>query len=178
MRERIIDMAYLVYVEGDNKGKRVDLPSTGVVVLGRTTEKCDLLIEGETISGKHCSIEKTDAGYVVKDLGSTNKTWINGSSITEASLYKGDELGLGDTLLMVEGDDVPERPVETVKEEEPIYSDSGTKIMQVVPRSISSGKVKIPTDFSRKKNGSKIWSVVIGLSIIVVIVLLYFYISG
>ncbi len=170
-------MAFLVYGEGPSKGKRIELPSSGVVKFGRSAEKCDVVVEGDTVSGCHCSIEKTDTGFRVKDLGSTNKTWLNGEDVAEADLYWGDELSMGDTVFSVDGEGLPRRseqkpgPVES-------YSDTGTKIMHVVPRSVRDGRVSIPTSFSRRNRGVRLFSLLVWAAVIAVAVLLYVFFKG
>ena len=41
-----------------------------------TAEDCDVRVNDEYVSGKHCEVALTDRGYVVRDLGSTNGTYI------------------------------------------------------------------------------------------------------
>lgn len=163
-------MAFLIYNEGSNRGKRIDLPSQDIISLGRSAERCDVVVEGDTISGKHCTLERGSTSFIVKDLESTNKTWVNGEPILATEVYRGDTIGLGDTELVLEGDDVPEAPVPTEESAEPVYSDSGTKIINVVPRSVRDGKVKLPSDFKQhSKQGKTLW-IVFGVIAVIIII--------
>jgi EAL domain-containing protein (putative c-di-GMP-specific phosphodiesterase class I) len=60
-------------------------------VIGRN-ESCDLTIESARISREHVRIEIATSGYLVRDLGSTNGTFVNGVKIKEAALNDGDLL--------------------------------------------------------------------------------------
>lgn len=172
-------MAFLIYNEGSNRGKRIELPSQDSISLGRSAERCDIVVEGDTISGKHCTLERTPSCFIVKDLDSTNKTWVNGEPILAAEVYRGDTISLGDTELLLDGDDVPEAPAPTEESAEPVYSDSGTKIINVVPRNVRDGKVKLPSDFKHhNKSGKKLWMVFVGIAVLIILWLLFKYETG
>lgn len=50
--------------------------STLKIVIG-TKAECDLRVDNEYVSGKHCAVYKDDAGRIwVEDLGSSNGTYI------------------------------------------------------------------------------------------------------
>jgi pSer/pThr/pTyr-binding forkhead associated (FHA) protein len=55
----------------------------------------DLLIENFQVSRRHCLLEVTENGVMVKDLDSTNGTFINGAPAKEGYLNEGDRLSLG-----------------------------------------------------------------------------------
>ena len=62
-------------------------------------EENDLVLEDETVSRNHCRIYQEENAYVVKDLGSTNGSFINKVRIKEAYLKSGCTLTLGKTNL-------------------------------------------------------------------------------
>ncbi len=53
------------------------------------------------ISRIHCQIEELDGHLVIRDLGSTNGTFVNGLRVTEAALISGDRVSLGQTRFWV-----------------------------------------------------------------------------
>jgi hypothetical protein len=55
----------------------------------------DLVIDSFQVSRRHCLLEVTDRGVLVKDLDSTNGTFINGMPLKDGYLNEGDRLSLG-----------------------------------------------------------------------------------
>src|SRR4051812_38871696 len=71
---------------------------SGAVVLGRALD-CDVCIADSDISRKHCRIELAVDQWIVRDLGSTNGTFVNGVRTTQAPLHVGDTLRVGNAAL-------------------------------------------------------------------------------
>lgn len=65
----------------------------GDTVLGRAAE-CDLSFSVAHMSRKHAQLSIINGQLMVKDLDSANGTFVNGTQVQEAKLYKGDELRL------------------------------------------------------------------------------------
>jgi len=91
----------LIVLRGGQLGRRY-LLNESRFVLGRRDTVSTLVIPGDPkISSRHCEIEH-DAErdvWVVRDLGSTNGTHLNGKVVETADLAEGDKLLLGDTIL-------------------------------------------------------------------------------
>jgi len=66
----------------------------------------DFLIDHPTISANHCEIELGDGGVVVRDCDSTNGTYVGERPVSQATLWAGQVLRLGDVELLVESTDV------------------------------------------------------------------------
>ena len=60
----------------------------------------DLVIDDATVSRRHCEINLTTEGYAIRDLGSTNGTYVQGVRIQSAFLGTGSEFQLGETRLV------------------------------------------------------------------------------
>ena len=60
-------------------------------VVGRT-EGCDVRLEHKSVSKLHCVIVKTDGLLLLRDLGSTNGTRVNGTRVRRAALLPNDQL--------------------------------------------------------------------------------------
>jgi FHA domain len=61
-----------------------------------------LVIGDEFASGRHAQFGVTHGLWYVKDLGSTNGTWLNGRRINAAQwLKRGDKIAIGHTLMTV-----------------------------------------------------------------------------
>lgn len=70
------------------------------IVIGRDSD-CEVSIDDSLVSRRHCEIVSSNGGLVVRDLGSSNATLVNGKSVTETPLRAGDELAVGRTVLLV-----------------------------------------------------------------------------
>lgn len=104
---------YLRVEEGLSKGKVFTLSAGGVYVIGR--EGADVVLNDDKISRKHAEIGLYGPGaYVLRDLASTNGTWINDRRVGEKSkLENGNLIRVGDTLIRftcVEGS-IPIQPL-------------------------------------------------------------------
>src|SRR6266700_4969344 len=62
-----------------------------LTLVGRK-EECDLRLYHKIVSKMHCVIVKTDGLLLLRDLGSTNGTRVNGQRIRRAALLPNDKL--------------------------------------------------------------------------------------
>jgi pSer/pThr/pTyr-binding forkhead associated (FHA) protein len=63
--------------------------------LGRHPDS-EISLDDITVSRRHAEVERTDDGYVVRDAGSLNGTYLNAERIDdEVLLHQGDELQVG-----------------------------------------------------------------------------------
>jgi hypothetical protein len=68
------------------------------VTIGRLPE-CDVVVEDPGASRQHARVRRTDGGFVLVDLGSTNGTLVNDVAIQEHVLENGDRITIGETIL-------------------------------------------------------------------------------
>ena len=90
----------LVVMTGPETGRVVDIVKTPFVV-GKG-EECDLVLSEPTVSRTHFNIENEEGALVIRDLGSTNGTWIDQFRIKEAWLRPGTVLRAGQAQLRFE----------------------------------------------------------------------------
>src|SRR5213078_546516 len=64
-----------------------------LIVVGRK-EDCDLRLNHKSVSKLHCVIVKTDGLLLLRDLGSTNGTRVNGQRVRRAALLPNDQLSI------------------------------------------------------------------------------------
>ena len=83
------------------QGERYELAGA-ITVLGRD-EEADIIISDPGVSRRHSEIRVTNDGphkvASVRDLGSTNGTFVNGDQITSARLRNGDRITIGRTSM-------------------------------------------------------------------------------
>jgi predicted component of type VI protein secretion system len=64
-----------------------------MTLIGRQ-EDCDLRLDHKSVSKMHCVIVKTDGLLLLRDLGSTNGTRVNGTRVRRAALLPNDKLSV------------------------------------------------------------------------------------
>jgi pSer/pThr/pTyr-binding forkhead associated (FHA) protein len=95
----------LVYFrrDGERKDFQLDKP---VCTLGRRQD-CDLQIPLMGISRQHCQLSVQGDKILVKDMGSSNGTFVNGKRVEQQELAAGDKLQVGLVLFTVQVDGQP-----------------------------------------------------------------------
>src|SRR6478672_11188397 len=71
-----------------------------MTLIGRN-EDCDLFIDHKSVSKLHCILVKTDGLILVRDLGSTNGTRVNGQRVRRAALLPNDHLSVANLKFVV-----------------------------------------------------------------------------
>jgi pSer/pThr/pTyr-binding forkhead associated (FHA) protein len=79
--------AQLVPLDG---GPPIDLIKD-MIIVGRK-DGCDLRLDHKSVSKMHCVLVKTDGLLLLRDLGSTNGTRVNGTRVRRAALLPNDQL--------------------------------------------------------------------------------------
>jgi pSer/pThr/pTyr-binding forkhead associated (FHA) protein len=97
-------MAKLVVLTQSMAGRSVDLGER--TTIGRVEDNTFQIAE-PSVSSRHCEILLQGSEVLVKDLGSTNGTFINGEKITERLLKPGQTLRLGNVELKLDAPGVP-----------------------------------------------------------------------
>jgi hypothetical protein len=64
------------------------------LVLGRSST-CALVLADDTVSRRHAELRIEDGCWLLRDLGSSNGTWVNGRRVHEAEVRPGDLIHLG-----------------------------------------------------------------------------------
>jgi pSer/pThr/pTyr-binding forkhead associated (FHA) protein len=89
-------------------GQRKDFPLTNPVsVIGRG-EACELQIPLLNVSRRHCELRIEQGVIRVKDLASSNGTYLNNQRINEDELSAGDRLAIGPIVFTVQVDGQPD----------------------------------------------------------------------
>src|SRR5258706_8656738 len=85
---------------------RLQLPEGGAVDLGAAVRigkasDNDLVMRDDRVSRRHCVVEPADGQVRVRDLNSTNGTWVNGLRVEMAELSVGGTIRVGRGVLRV-----------------------------------------------------------------------------
>ena len=83
----------LIVRSGSQAGETFVL-SDPLTRLGRHPDS-EIMLDDITVSRRHADVERTATGYVARDSGSLNGTYVNQQRIDEAPLRQGDELQVG-----------------------------------------------------------------------------------
>lgn len=94
-------MAIRLFIEYSDKSQILDLANKSYV-FGRS-KTADICIPDPLVSGKHVEIKlEKNTELFIKDLDSSNGTYINGSKIVSQRLFIGDQLVIGKTLIRLD----------------------------------------------------------------------------
>jgi diguanylate cyclase (GGDEF)-like protein len=88
--------ACLVVIYGPDLGRKYSLESPSLT-LGRSN-KCDIQIDQESVSRAHSKIVNAGRSVRIRDLGSTNGTYVNDELVEERTLVDGDFIKIGRTI--------------------------------------------------------------------------------
>ena len=88
----------LVVVEGPEENREFVM-DRDLVRVGSAGDN-DLVLNDETVSRNHFEIQVAEEGYLIRDLGSTNGTDVEGCRIKEAYLHPGARIGAGEVVLV------------------------------------------------------------------------------
>lgn len=89
----------LTVIQGPEKGRRFELPPNEPQFIGRSSEA--LPLRDQTISRRHAELTPDDGKWFLRDLASTNGTFVNGIRINgRYQLKVGDQIRTGGSLLL------------------------------------------------------------------------------
>lgn len=87
------DVPSLVVRSGSQAGASFPL-LTDITRLGRHPDS-EIILDDITVSRRHAEVVRVADGYVLRDAGSLNGTYVNQARVDEARLLQGDELQVG-----------------------------------------------------------------------------------
>jgi predicted component of type VI protein secretion system len=83
-------------------GQQKTFPLKGLTIIGRRSD-CDLKIPLEEVSRRHCQVNISGETVSIRDLGSSNGTFVNAHKLEEQQdLRPGDQIGIGPLSFAIE----------------------------------------------------------------------------
>ena len=132
-------MFKLLSTTGDQS---IDLAPGRTVIVGRAVTS-DVPVYDPTISRQHAELLLADGGVRIKDLGSSNGTFLNGARITEAVATDSDVVTFGKVAYRVQAVSAPPRRPQVVPSSfqtpRPGTAPAGGTIVRQLPVSASGG---------------------------------------
>ena len=100
---------FVLVISGPLKGHNYFVKSDTPILIGRSDEAIIKITYDNFCSRRHALLYWENKTGFIKDLNSTNGTFVNNKRISQPTeLYNGDIIGLGDTKLVVSVKDISE----------------------------------------------------------------------
>jgi pSer/pThr/pTyr-binding forkhead associated (FHA) protein len=163
-------MAKLVILSEGMTGRTHELAAERTTI-GRVEDNTFPIAE-PSVSSHHCEVLLKGAEVRVRDLNSTNGTFIDGQQITEAILKPGQILRLGKIELRLETDASaqPKKPVEHT-----LVLPKGVSLNELEQGPRTTGIDTAGKGFSKKQNKTnRLFFIGVGLVMLVIIVVLVY----
>jgi len=94
-------LVILEAVSGPVAGRRIEIRGGSIVRIGRTGKSDHAIAEDSYLSGLHFSAECDGAQCRIRDLGSSNGTFVNGARISEQVVQAGDSVVAGGSTFRI-----------------------------------------------------------------------------
>lgn len=94
-------LVVLEAVTGPITGRRIEIRAGSIMRLGRTAKSDYAIAEDSYLSGQHFAVECDGTQCRVRDLGSSNGTFVNGARVTEHVVQQGDSLVAGGSTFTI-----------------------------------------------------------------------------
>ncbi|MGD0206736.1 MAG: FHA domain-containing protein [Verrucomicrobiota bacterium] len=176
-------MAKLVILTPGLTGRAHEL-NVDRTTIGRVEDNMFQIAES-SVSSHHCEVLLRGSDVVIKDLNSTNGTFINGEQITERVLKSGQTLRLGQVELKLETEKAASAPASApATAPAPGPAKRQGEATMVIPRGVSLSELEgggrppgfdTSKEFSKKRNrvGIYFWIGVGIVGVIIVVLLLW-----
>ncbi|MCI0533800.1 MAG: FHA domain-containing protein [Verrucomicrobiales bacterium] len=161
-------MAKLV-VLGEGQNSRSHELQAERTTVGRLDDNA-LQFPEQSVSSHHCEIILRGNEVVVRDLNSTNGTFINGEQITEKVLKPGQILRLGKIEMRLENGQGPGAPVKSIGQTR-VLPPGGVKFDQSAGTPVFDKN----SPFAKKSNKTAVIFITIGAILFTVIVIALIY---
>lgn len=92
---------YFIVAQTIGKSKKFKLSDGEYVLLGRSKKTCQVYIDDDMCSNRHCKISMSNNCLYVEDLDSKNGIYLNGVRILKQRFYLTDKLKIGSNIVYI-----------------------------------------------------------------------------
>jgi predicted component of type VI protein secretion system len=184
-------MAKLVVLSPEQKGRSYEL-KVDKTTIGRVEDNTFQITES-SVSSHHCEVLLRGSDVVIKDLNSTNGSFINGEKISESVLKPGQTLRLGQIELRLEAGDSTTAPVpgappapapatgsttssQRKQLDQTVVMKRGVSLDELEQGTRTSGFDTSSKGFSKKSNKTNRWFLIGGVIVVVIVGIVFLYI--
>jgi HD-GYP domain-containing protein (c-di-GMP phosphodiesterase class II) len=139
---------------GKEVGRTVAVSSGQSIALGRL-KGCDVVVDDEAASRRHCTITARETACVVADLQSANGTFVNERRISTVELSKGDKIRIGSTVIeLLDSEAQPSAAREGMAHSTTSLSIVETRSNTLVQRAVDPTKLEFLSQVYKRKDES------------------------
>ena len=136
---------------GKEVGRTVQVATGQSISLGRL-KGCDLVVDDEAASRRHCTITGRDSACVVADLQSANGTFVNEKRIATIELQRGDKIRIGSTVIELLDTATQQPPVKAPPGSSTSLSIVESRSNLLVQRSVDPTKLEFLSQVYKRKD--------------------------
>ena len=168
-------MAKLVVLSAGLTGRAHEL-KTEKTTVGRVEDNSFQIAE-PSVSSHHCEVLVRGNDVLVRDLNSTNGTFINGEKVSEGPIKPGQILRLGQIEMRLETDAAPPAPGAPKKITETLAMQRGVSLNELEQGTRTGGFGTKGTGFSKKDNKANkiVIGVCVALGVVICVLLVYVF---
>jgi predicted component of type VI protein secretion system len=178
-------MAKLVIQSAEQKGRAYELKVDKTTV-GRVDDNT-FQIADASVSSHHCEILLRGTEVIIRDLNSTNGTFINEEKISESVLKPGQKLRLGQIELSLESADAPATTTTAPMPGAPapmagapkkqvdqtVVMKRGVSLNELEQGTRTAGFDTATKGFSKKTNKTNRWFLIGGIIVVVIVAIVF-----
>ena len=141
---------------GKEAGRTVALNSGQTISLGRL-KGCDLVVDDEAASRRHCTISAREDVCVVSDLQSANGTFVNDKRIASVELQRADSIRIGSTIIeLIDATQGPSSPQAVASGATTSLSLVEARSQTIVQRAVDPTRLEFLSQVYKRKDESSL----------------------
>jgi HD-GYP domain-containing protein (c-di-GMP phosphodiesterase class II) len=137
--------------EGPEVGRAIALAAPQALTFGRL-KSCDVQLDDESVSRRHCTLHAREHGCVVTDLQSANGTFVNDLPVSTADLHPGDTLRIGSTVLELISAAAADTGRVTTLKTTSLHLAGGERGQTIIRRAVDPGQLEFLMQVFKQKD--------------------------